>query len=92
MKTYALRKGMVVRLADGRTAQLVDSARRLVRLVGTGEPPRLEYVCSFDIHAYVGLDGFWHGDLEYSQEEERQRHRRRLAPPSFESRAPGVTL
>lgn len=79
MKTYDLRKGTFVRLQDGRKAELLDSARRLTRFVRTGVPfSGLEPVCSYDINAYIGEDGAWHEDLEYSEEEIRQRKRREL--------------
>jgi len=77
MKTYDLTRGTFVRLRDGRTAELFDSARRLTRLVIAGAPGlKVEAVCSFDIDAYLAHDGTWHEDLEYSKEEARQRSRR----------------
>lgn len=78
MKTYGLRKGTLVRLADGREAALCDSARRLVRRVWP-EGSKTEVVCSFDICAYKSDDGTWNYDLDYSDEEVMQRQRRKLA-------------
>ncbi len=78
MKTYGLRKGTLVKLADGREAELCDSARRLARRVRT-EGSKLELVCSFDIRAYKSDDGIWNYDLDYSDEEVMQRKRRELA-------------
>jgi hypothetical protein len=76
VKTYDLRKGMRVLLKDGRTAEMLDSARRLARLVRTGHlSSEAELVCSYDIVAYIGKHGTWCEDLEYSKEEKTQRAR-----------------
>lgn len=78
MKTYDLRKGTYVRLADGRQAELFDSAILLTRLVKVDTPFGIESVGSYDISACLGQDGAWHEDLKYSREELEQRERREM--------------
>ena len=77
MKTYDLKKGTRVIIRDGRDAELLDSSRRLIRQakieaasVGSGA------ILSYDIVAYRDREGIWQKDLEYSQEEVKQRERR----------------
>jgi hypothetical protein len=73
VKTYNLKKGTKIRLRDDRRAEL----RKLARLIrGKDGPESPEMIRSCEITAYLGTDGAWRDDVEYSKEELAQRRRR----------------
>jgi hypothetical protein len=77
VKTYDLKKGTKIRLRDDRRAELSDSTRKLARLIRTKDGPESpEMIMSYEITAYLGTDGAWRDDVEYSKEELAQRRRR----------------
>lgn len=67
MKTNELKKGAIVKLANGWTARIEDNMKGNIRMATVkGFVTEMGSIYSHDIVAYYETDVGWHSDIEYT--------------------------